>query len=156
MCIDTRVFLSFLPFCLNIDFIFNFCCQKLWKEAENYPLFKTLKRKENYCFVYINQQGQKVGVVCLDFVGCIKNSLMKQYPDLILELRKLYHTSQRINDGVLFSQDEIMDEDMLLNEFKIAARFLKLVEKQADNTTQSLTRSTNSLIGMKGTVITVS
>ncbi|XP_052715209.1 phosphatidylinositol 4,5-bisphosphate 3-kinase catalytic subunit delta isoform-like [Crassostrea angulata] len=78
---------------------------KLWKEAENYPLFKTLKRKENYCFVYINQQGQK---------------------------------------------DEIMDEDMLLNEFKIAARFLKLVEKQADNTTQSLTRSTNSLIGMKG------
>uniref|UniRef100_K1RFP1 phosphatidylinositol 3-kinase n=1 Tax=Magallana gigas TaxID=29159 RepID=K1RFP1_MAGGI len=54
---------------------------KLWKEAENYPLFKTLKRKENYCFVYINQQGQK---------------------------------------------DEIMDEDMLLNEFKIAARFLKL------------------------------
>ncbi|XP_061163254.1 phosphatidylinositol 4,5-bisphosphate 3-kinase catalytic subunit delta isoform-like [Saccostrea echinata] len=78
---------------------------KLWKEAENYPLFKSLKRMENYCFTYINQQGQK---------------------------------------------DEIVDEDMMLNEFKIAARFLKLVKKKADDKTRSLSKSTNNLIGMKG------
>ena len=46
-----------------------------------------------------------------------------------------------------------MDEDMLLNEFKIAARFLKLVEKQNNNRSQTLTRSTNNLIGMKGIVL---
>ncbi|XP_022335573.2 phosphatidylinositol 4,5-bisphosphate 3-kinase catalytic subunit delta isoform-like [Crassostrea virginica] len=78
---------------------------KLWKEAENYPLFEELKRMENYSFTYINQQGQK---------------------------------------------DEIMDEDMFLSEVKLAARFLNLVERQNNNRSQTIARSTKNLIGMKG------
>ncbi|KAK3099471.1 hypothetical protein FSP39_004986 [Pinctada imbricata] len=78
--------------------------QHLWKEAEKYPLFPLLKKRDSYTFTYVNKQGEK---------------------------------------------DEIIEEDMTLNDFPMAARFLKLVPKQTDDRKFTLERQTNALIGMK-------
>ena len=53
-----------------------------------------------------------------------------------------------------FFKDEIMDEDMFLSEVKLAARFLNLVERQNNNRSQTIARSTKNLIGMKGITCT--
>ena len=47
-----------------------------------------------------------------------------------------------------------MDEDMFLSEVKLAARFLNLVERQNNNRSQTIARSTKNLVGMKGITCT--
>ena len=42
-----------------------------------------------------------------------------------------------------------MDEELTLNDLRMAARFLKLEQKKADDRKRTLERQTNALIGMK-------